>query len=86
MLEARYDDVVADLERQARQVVAHCGLEWHDECLAFHETRRTVRTAGATQVRQPIYRSSIGRWQPYQKLLRPLIMEPGLTDEALSRS
>jgi tetratricopeptide (TPR) repeat protein len=85
MLEVRYEDVVSDFERQARQVVAHCGLEWDDICLAFHKTRRTVRTASATQVRQPIYRSSIGRWRPYQKLLRPLIAELRLTDEALDR-
>jgi len=81
MLEVKYEDVVADLETQARAIVAHCGLEWDDVCLAFHKTRRHVRTSSVTQVRRPIYRSSVGRWQPYRNQLRPLIVELGRSDE-----
>jgi tetratricopeptide (TPR) repeat protein len=73
MLEVRYEDVVADLEGQARRIVAHCGLDWDEACLAFHETERTVRTASVTQVRQPIYRSSVGRWRAYESLLQPFL-------------
>jgi tetratricopeptide (TPR) repeat protein len=73
MLEVRYEDVVADVERQARQIVAYCGLAWDDSCLGFYKTSRPVRTASALQVRQPIYHSSVGRWQPYKPFLQPLI-------------
>jgi predicted O-linked N-acetylglucosamine transferase (SPINDLY family) len=72
MLEVQYEDVVADLEAQARRIVAHCGLAWDDACLAFHKTRRPVRTSSVAQVRQPIYNSSVGRWRPYRHHLRPL--------------
>jgi tetratricopeptide (TPR) repeat protein len=75
MLEVRYEDVVADFETQARRVVSYCGLEWDDACLAFHATQRNVQTASATQVRRPIYRTSVGRWRPYEHLLRPLTAE-----------
>ena len=78
MLDVRYEEVVADIEGQARQIVAHCGLEWDDTCLAFYETQRPIRTASVTQVRQPIYRTSVGRWKPYQHLLQPLIKELGI--------
>jgi tetratricopeptide (TPR) repeat protein len=78
MLEVQYEDVVADLEQQARRIVAHCGLEWDDACLAFYETRRPVRTASAAQVRQNIYRTSIGRWRHYEAFLQPLLAELGL--------
>src|SRR5262249_12399491 len=57
MLEVQYEEVIADFERQARRIVAHCRLEWDDACLGFHATERPVRTASAVQVRQPIYRS-----------------------------
>lgn len=73
MLEVRYEDVVADLERQARRIVAHCGLEWDDACLEFHKTQRAVRTISHAQVRQPIYRSSVGRKRPARNLLLPLL-------------
>jgi hypothetical protein len=72
MIDVRYEDVVSDLEAQARRMLAHCGLAWEDACLAFHQTRRLVRTASSVQVRQPLYRSAIGRWRPYQHLLGPL--------------
>jgi tetratricopeptide (TPR) repeat protein len=72
MLEVQYEDVVHDLERHARTIVAHCGLEWDRRCLAFHETKRPVDTASVVQVRQPLFRNSIGRWRLYGAQLNPL--------------
>ena len=73
MLEVRYEDVVADLETQARRIIAFCGLPWDDRCLEFHPTDRPVRTASASQVRQPIYKSAVGRWRVYEQYLGPLL-------------
>ena len=73
MLEVQYETVVADVEAEARRVIAHCGLEWDDACLAFHRTERPVRTASVVQVRQPIYTTSVGRWRPQGDILRPLL-------------
>jgi tetratricopeptide (TPR) repeat protein len=78
ILDVRYEDVVADLEGHARRIIAHCGLPWDDRCLAFHETDRPVRTASATQVRQPIYKSAVGRWRVYQDELGPLLSALGI--------
>ena len=72
LIDLRYEEVVGDLEGQARRLLDHCDLPWDDACLSFHSTDRAVRTASATQVRQPIYKSSVGRWQPAPELLRPL--------------
>jgi hypothetical protein len=46
---------------------------WDPRCLSFHRTERPVRTASATQVRQPIYRSAVGRWRMYEDFLGPLL-------------
>jgi tetratricopeptide (TPR) repeat protein len=73
MLEVAYEDVVDDLEGQTRAILAHCGLEWEAACLTFHHTARSVRTASAAQVRQPIYRSSVGRWRGHRQLIGPLL-------------
>lgn len=72
-LDLRYEDLVADTETQTRHIISYLGLEWDDACLAFHESKRQVRTASLTQVRQPIYKSSIGRWRRYERFLSPLI-------------
>jgi hypothetical protein len=79
MLEVRYEEVVADLEGQARRMIAHCGLEWDPTCLNFHKNDRPVRTASALQVRRPIYRTSVGRWRPQDKFLAPLLEGLGLS-------
>jgi hypothetical protein len=79
MLEVRYEELVADLEGQARRMIAHCGLEWDPACLNFHKNDRPVRTASALQVRQPIYQTSVGRWRPQDELLGPLLEGLGLS-------
>lgn len=75
MLEVSYEDVVDDLEGQARRLIAYCGLEWDDRCLSFHKNSRTVKTASTVQVRQSLYRSSLQRWRPYEAWLGPLARE-----------
>ena len=82
ILDVRYEDIVTDLERQARRMIAHCDLKWNDRCLAFHETDRAVHTASALQVRKPIYRSAIGRAQPFRPFLRPLLDALAAPDDA----
>jgi hypothetical protein len=73
MLEVQYEDVVDDLEGEARRIIAYCGLEWDEACLTFHKTKRAVRTISHAQVRRPIYRSSIGRARPSGEALEPLL-------------
>ncbi len=72
-MEVDYEAMVDDFENQARHIVAHCGLDWDPACLEFYKTSRPVHTASMTQVRQPIYRGSVGRWRPREALLRPLL-------------
>jgi len=75
LLEIDYEETVADLEKVARRLVAWCGLEWDPACLAFHRTARPIRTASATQVRQPIYRHAVGRWKHYEQELASLFAQ-----------
>ena len=72
-LDVQYEDIVADQETQARRLIDYCGLEWDDACLDFHKTKRQIRTASVTQVRQPIYTSSVERWRKYEVHLGPLL-------------
>jgi tetratricopeptide (TPR) repeat protein len=82
MLEVQYEELVANQEAVTWQLVAFCGLDWDDCCLAFHQTRRTVQTASNVQVRQPLYGTSVGRWRRFQAHLGPLLglLQPFLAD------
>ena len=72
-LEINYEDVIDNFEAEAKRLIAYCNLNWDPACLAFHETKRQVRTASFMQVRKPIYNSSVNGWRRYEKELAPLI-------------
>ena len=67
-----YEETVDDLEGVARRLLDACGLEWEPACLEFHRTSRPVQTASFNQVRQPVYRGSLGRWKNYETELADL--------------
>jgi len=73
ILDVFYEDLVANTEWNARAVIAHLGLDWEDSVLERSQSQRSVRTASAWQVRQPVYQTSSGRWRRYEKHLGPLI-------------
>ncbi len=72
VLTLRYEDLVGDAETWSRRLIAFAGLEWHPDCLRFHEKERSVRSASHWQVRQPVYRTSVERWRRYERHLAPL--------------
>jgi tetratricopeptide (TPR) repeat protein len=72
MLDVQYEELVGDFESQARRIVEYVGLDWDPAVLQFYKTERSVRTASVVAVRHPIYRTSIGRWEPYRNELSPL--------------
>lgn len=77
LFETPYEAVVDDVETWSRRLIAHCGLDWDDACLRFHQSGREVRTASFAQVRRPIYQSSVGRWRRFARHLGPLLDELG---------
>ena len=76
-LEVDYENVVDDIETQARRMLDYLGLSWDPICLDFYKNERTVKTASVNQVRQPIYSSSSGRWKKHAEQLQPLIAALG---------
>lgn len=71
--EVWYEDLVTDIEGQARRLVSFCGVDWQEQCLAFHENAAPVATASASQVRRPLYTTSLGRWRKYRDGLQPAL-------------
>lgn len=67
-----YERLVTEPEPTIRRMLAHVGLPWADACLDFHRNPRPSLTASAAQVRQPLYRTSIGMWRRYASQLAPL--------------
>jgi tetratricopeptide (TPR) repeat protein len=72
LIDVDYEVLVADPEPQARRLIAACGLEWNEACLAPHRNARTIKTASLWQARQPVYKTSVERWRRYEPWLGEL--------------
>ena len=68
-----YEELVRDTRGASNSVLAGCGLGWEEQCLRFYDNKQSTTTASASQVREPVYTSSLGRWRDYAEQLKPLI-------------
>ena len=73
ILEINYEDVVDDLEGSAHKLLEYIGVDWEPQVLSLNELERPIKTASVWQVRQPIYKTSKARWEPYRDKLGDLI-------------
>jgi Sulfotransferase family len=70
--EVEYEAMVANPEAETRRLVAFCGLDWDDACLAPEQNQRVVKTQSMWQARQPLYKTSVARWRRYEPWLGEL--------------
>jgi len=74
----RYEDIVANIEKESSQMLKFLGLEFEQTCVDFHTNPRYARTASYAQVNQPLYKTSTWRYRHYGKHLEPVfeILKP----------
>ncbi len=72
LYELSYESLVTDQVGESRRLLAFCGLEWEEACAEFHRNPSAAKTASASQIRRPIYRSSVSLWRNYERQLEPL--------------
>lgn len=82
VLRVQHEDVIDDLEGQVKRILEYLKLPFEEQCISFHENRRSVRTASSEQVRKPINTDGVGKWKSYAKDLQPLAQALG--DDLLS--
>ncbi|XAM01391.1 sulfotransferase [Phycisphaeraceae bacterium D3-23] len=72
--EVRYEDSVADLEKQARRALETLGLPWDPAVMDYRERlgkERQVSSPTYEAVKQPVYTRAVGRWKHYEEHLAP---------------
>jgi tetratricopeptide (TPR) repeat protein len=72
VLDVAYEDVVSHQEPTTRRLLEYVGLPFETACLDFHLNPTASTTASSVQVRQPLYDSSLLKWQHYAAELAPL--------------
>lgn len=73
ILEVDYEALVTSQTATTRRLLDFCDLSWHDACLHFDKNTSPVATLSASQVRMPIYASSVGHWRRYAPHLADLV-------------
>lgn len=68
----RYEDLIADLPGEVGRLLDYCGLDFEDQCLRFHETKRIVQTASSEQVRRPLFAEGLDQWRYFEPWLGEL--------------
>jgi tetratricopeptide (TPR) repeat protein len=73
-IETRYEDVVANLEKEGKRITEFLGLAWHPGQSRYYETARRKVLFAPTyhDVTQPVYKRAVGRWERYAEALEPL--------------
>ena len=61
-----YEALTQNQEEETRKLLAHCELDWEDQCLSFHKNKRMVGTASSLQVREKIYQGSSEAWRKFE--------------------
>ena len=64
-----YNELVSNSEKEIRKIIEFCELSWDDKCLVPEKNKKSVSTASLSQVRSPIYKSSIGGWKKFDDKL-----------------
>ena len=67
-----YNLLTLNQEYEMRALLNYCGLKWHLRVLKFEESTRVIKTTSVSQVREGIYRTSIGFWKKYKNFLDPM--------------
>jgi hypothetical protein len=67
-----YEELIANQEVETRRLLAFCGLDWEERCLSFERNPAATATASASQVRRPLYDSSVALWKNYADQLSGL--------------
>jgi len=73
-LETRYENMVADIEKEGRRVTEFLGLAWDAQQPVFYEKSRGKFVFSPTynEATKPVYRGAVGRWKNYAEALAPL--------------
>ena len=79
-METRYEDTVADMEKEGRHVTEFLGLGWDEAQTRFYEKSQKKQLYSPTyqDVTRPVYTRSVARWRAYEKYLAPVLpaLEP----------
>ena len=73
-----YKNLIENTEKEIREILDFCELEFNENCLNYERNERIVLTASSSQVRDKLNKKSLGRWKNYKEDLNSFLREHNL--------
>ena len=74
-----YEDLINNPDSKIKEIINFCDLEWQDNCLAYYNNKRSIKTVSFSQARKPIYKNSLRGSTKFKDYIKDL-------EDALSSS
>lgn len=74
----KYEDLVTDMEGEARSLLAFLAVDWDEHVLDYRNHARqrgVINTPSYAQVTEPIYQRAKYRWIRYEEQLAPIVAD-----------
>ncbi len=77
ILQLHYESMVNNQEHETKRILDFFDLSFQSDCLNFHEASNVAATVSRDQVREPMYKTSAGRWKNYERFIPDLVEKLG---------
>ena len=67
IINLNYDLLISNPEKEIKNLIKNCGLDWDDNCLSHHKNKNVIKTTSSVQARKKIYTSSKNSYLNYEK-------------------
>jgi hypothetical protein len=65
-----FEKLTSEPVEESKKLMKFCKLPWEKKCLEFYKRKDLIsKTASNVQIREAIYKHSLGKYLPYKKLL-----------------
>jgi len=72
ILNLQYENLTKNTEREIKNIINFCDLDWEDRCSSFYKNKNPIKTLSVNQANKPIYQSSVNSFTYYENELSTL--------------
>ena len=70
--EMNYNKLIDNSENEIKRLLNFCQLDWDPNCMKHEKNTKTIKTASASQARQPINKSGLNNSKPFEGYITEL--------------
>ena len=72
ILNIKYEDLVNESNKNIKNLIKFCDLDWDENCLNHHKNNMPIKTLSLNQANKPIYKTSINSSKNFEQYLKEI--------------